>query len=166
MRRQVAKPCSLRRARAFTLVEMLAVGIILALIAALALPAADRWSPAYRLRAAALAVERRLALARALALEHDRAYRVCYDLDKAETWAEPAEPDGEPVERERLPEGVRFERVETAAVEAREGVVAVEVRPSGLVEPHAVALAMSSGAGALVRADPLGAGVLVEGKEE
>ena len=155
-----------RRAAAFTLIEMVAVAVILAAILALAVPMVDRWSPAYRLRQAATAVESRLAAVRSLAMQHDRTYRVWYDLDKHETWASAVEHEGEPLARESLPQGVTFDHIDTPGGEIRSDVIYFEVHPSGRVDVHTVVLTLRGAGRAAVRTDPLCGAVRVETKEE
>ncbi|MEM7681300.1 MAG: hypothetical protein AAF288_05020 [Planctomycetota bacterium] len=141
--------------RAFTLLELILVGVIVALMAGLALPRLSGWSERARLQDAANQLDATLVQAAVRARQDVRAYVVVIDPSRRAYALRPADqfdlPDADWAGPFTLPDDVQI----WAAVG---GVTATEAwidfQPDGLGAPASVVLASGRHAVALVRAAP------------
>lgn len=151
------------RARGMTLIEIMAVVLILALIVGIVTVRLDFMVPKYRLRAAAREVGYHAKRARAQAAATGKDVYIKYDLSQGKYWllvAFPKKPEpGSPEEKEppkefvyeeilkgTLPDEVQFVSVILGAKEIyTEGQATVRVSPFGSIHHHIINLRLKSG---------------------
>ncbi len=129
----------------FTLLEVMAVVVIVAILATTAIMNVDSIVPAYEIRQTARRLGIIIQQAKSYAKREARDMAIVYDFENNRCWIEPAdiEPEDTPGEHTRreyeLPEGLEFSKVvfsDESSVEIN--VCRVYVTAGGMVVPHYV----------------------------
>ena len=128
----------------FTLIEMMAVILLVSIFATIAIMNVDSLLPYYNMRQSARQVGDILRRARFYAKHHSRDMKIMYDFDNGVCWIVPAEavfdksdPQKFALQTYRLPDGMSFDKIvfaDDSSVET--DIHSVRVTAGGLVEPH------------------------------
>ena len=136
----------------FTLVELIAVVVVIGLLLVVVVPAADRISPKYALRAAAREIGSGIELARATAARSGRPAALLYEIDRRTyrlyASPKPGEPQGDGPwglsqagPTRSLPAGIRFRGILPQGLRFMEsGELAVRFDPLSIDGSHIVYL--------------------------
>ena len=149
----------------FTLIEILAVVLIIGMVLAIVLPNLDRITPKHRLASAAREIASTSELARHLAITRSALYSVLYELDPPGSRGRAIYrillPPGEDGQRDSLsgrvlPDGVAIRSVSVAGGSgASSGEVLIDFSPTGEDGAHIVVLENEDGALLSVKFQPL-----------
>lgn len=145
--------CGERNDAGFTLIELIAVVLIIAIIATAVAPNLDRVSPKYSVRAGAREIASTAESCRSQSVLTGETYSVVYDLDEQEYWillpqkydpetGEPEDTEREPLLPKRyLPRGVKLVGILTADNEEHSSdQVQLDFSPFGNTGSHIVLL--------------------------
>jgi len=147
-------------AAGFTLLEMIAVVLVLALVMGLAYPSMSRGSNALHLRTASRDIINTFRFAREKAVSEQASLQLV--IDRRERKIVLANILGEPLGTYSLPKDVKILRMSRSGVEETGDVMAVRFLPNGSMERAEISIQADSGSKTRVVADPLSGGARME----
>ncbi len=136
--------CHSATAGGFTLIEIMAVVVIIAIFATIAVMNIDSLLPTYELRQTARRVGNIIQRAKSYARHQARDMAIMYDFENNVCWIVPAEAEFDQLEPRkyaletyRLPEGMKFDKIVFADDSSAEtDIRSVRVTSGGLLIPH------------------------------
>lgn len=101
----------LRAGAGFTLIELLLVAVLLAVVAGLSVPNLSKLYSTFQFRTAARHISYLMRYAQSLAIIHQKEYRLCFSVDRAEYWLEEEAGVEDPAGVDRIDGEKNFQRI-------------------------------------------------------